>query len=523
VLNQSLASSPSVDGAAVAIDEDAFYEAVASRDRRFEGRFVVAVRTTRIYCRPGCPAPIPKRVNVRFYPCAAAAEQAGFRACMRCRPDRSPTCPSVLGTSTTVARALRLIGEGALDADGDVESLATRLGIGARHLRRLFDEHLGTSPVRIAQTRRVHLARKLIDETRLPMAQIALGTGFASVRRFNDAIRATFHKSPRDLRSERTNARTAIGQQFGPVAKDTDVTVLRVPFIEPFDWKAALAFLGARAIAGLEEVGPDSYHRAIAPGVWIEVTRSPSDPTLRVTVHGRVGDLGPPELLAIVRRTARLFDADAQPMAITSHLARDPLLGPIVRERPGLRVPGAWDRFELAVRAVLGQQVTVKHASTMAGRLASTFGTPIEPMGNGTLARLFPDAATLARADLSTMGLTRARTATLKALARAVSDGSVPLDVPGVTAEAIRESLLAIPGIGEWTASYVAMRALGDPDAFPLGDIGLHRAHERLATGKASGKKDGLGAAAEPWRPWRAYAAIHLWAADSARAAEKVA
>jgi AraC family transcriptional regulator of adaptative response / DNA-3-methyladenine glycosylase II len=470
-----------------ALDNAACYRAVRSRDRRFEGRFVVGVTTTGIYCRPGCPARIPARRNIRFLPSPAAAELAGFRPCRRCRPDASPDSAVWKGTGTTIARALRLIDEGALDGGG-VERLGARLGIGARHLRRLFLERLGAPPKAVALTRRAHFARQLVEETDLPMAAVAAASGFGSVRRFNGAMSRTFRCAPREFR--RATARLEAAEPL----------TLRLPYRPPLDWESLLAFLAGRAIPGVEAVAGDRYRRTIrcaAGPATIEVGPSSGSPAVLL----RVGAPPGADLDRIVRRVRRLLDLDCDPIRIGRDLGADPILAPIVRAHPGLRVPGCWDGFEMAVRAVLGQQVSVRQASTMAGRLVAEFGDPF-PAGKEGLTHLFPRPETLARADLSRLGVPRSRSLCLAGLAQAVATGSLPLDGSASLSEAL-ERLMALPGVGPWTAHYVAMRALGEPDAFPAEDLILKRAMGL--------EGDRLLQRAARWRPWRAYAAVHLW------------
>lgn len=474
------------------LDVETCWAAVRSRDRRFEGRFVLAVRTTGIYCRPGCPARTPRRENVVFLPTAAAAETAGFRPCLRCRPDAAPDTPAWSGTSATVARALRLIGDGTV-ADGGLDELAGRLGIGARHLRRLFHEHLGAPPRVIALTRRVHFARQLVEQTAWPMADVAAAAGFGSLRRFNDAMRATYGRAPGAFRR-------------GGAAADRVVRplVLRLPYRAPYDHAALLGFLAERAIPGVEQVEGGVYRRAAAwaggTGI-IEVAPAAEGDALVLSVEPPGG-----ALVAVVARVKRLFDLDSDPAPVAEHLGRDPLLGPLVRQRPGLRVPGAWDPFELAVRAFLGQQVSVRAARTLAGRLAARWGTPL-PVARPGLTHVFPGAAALAAADLSGVGLTGARARALSAFAGAVASGAVALHGGPDLDETVRR-LAELPGVGPWTAQYVAMRALGEPDAFPDGDLGLRKA---LSDGPDPASAAALRRRAEAWRPWRAYAALHLW------------
>ncbi|MEO6324639.1 MAG: AlkA N-terminal domain-containing protein [Thermoanaerobaculia bacterium] len=474
------------------LDPESCYRAVVSRDRRFDGRFVLAVRTTHVYCRPGCPAPLPKKENSRFYTCATAAEEAGFRPCRRCRPETVAGTPVWSGTSATVSRALRLIGDGTLDEVG-VDGLAARLGVGARHLRRLFAEQLGASPLSIARTRRVHFARRLLDDTSLAVTDIAYGAGFASIRTFNEAMVATFHRSPSALRSARARG-----------GKEATLT-LKLPFRPPLDWPALVGFLSLRAIPGVERVTADRYARTIADGEEsgvLEAWPMKDAPflSLRLPLF-RSGNL-----ISLVERASRLFDLEADPIPIQRSLGEDSLLAPLVKRRPGLRVPGAWDPFELLVRAVLGQQISVKGATTLAGRLVSRFGRAL-PEGAAELTHLFPTAAALAEADLTSVGLTRSRAATLKALAGAVATRELSLTT-AATLEEFVARLTAIPGIGPWTAHYVAMRALKEPDAFPEGDLALRQA---AVPGETPLSIRALAERAEAWRPWRAYAALHLW------------
>jgi AraC family transcriptional regulator, regulatory protein of adaptative response / DNA-3-methyladenine glycosylase II len=445
----------------VDLDLERWYDALRSHDPRFDGRLFIAVTTTRIYCRPICPAKRPLKKNVRLFACAAAAEAAGFRPCLRCRPEVAPWTSAWNGTSTTVSRALRLIGEGALDA-GDVDALAQRLGVTARHMRRLFEEHLGASPIAIAQSRRVHFARTLLTDTSLPITDVAFAAGFASVRRFNTAVRSAYRMAPRDMRR-------------GRVVEEGDI-VVRLPYRAPFDYRGLLSFLRPRAIPGVEVVDGDEYRRTIAVGDVRGVIRvRTSEGALLLSVPRAFTHT----LKPIVDRVRRLFDLFADPDTIADDLSRNASLRKLVRRWPGARVPGAWDLFELSVRAVVGQQVSVAAATTLMGRIAARYGTPID----GGI--VFPDAATLRGASID--GMPASRAATIRALA------SSDLD----------QDLTSIRGVGPWTASYIAMRR-GDPDAFPQGDLVL-----RKAAGNVSERE--LLARAEAWRPWRAYAAILLW------------
>ena len=440
------------------MDAEACYRAVQVRDARFAGRFFLAVRTTRIYCRPGCPARLPRRENVEFYPSAAAAEGHGYRACLRCRPDAAPGSPAQAGTAATLSRALRLLEETA-----DASGLASRLGMTDRHLRRLFAKQLGATPAAVLRTRRLHLARQLLESSTLPITEVALSAGFKSLRRFNDAVLRGFGKPPRELRK---------------AAHGSAELTLKLPFHAPLDFEALLHFLGARTLQGLEEVTPDGAWRRRLPEGWLEVRRGGSEHLL-----ARIPAAASKQLLQLVARIQRVFDLRADPAAIRQHLSVDSLL-PL---RPGLRVPGAWEPFEMAVRAILGQQITVQHARALAQGLLTPEG-------------FFPSPAELASREIRGMPGARARAIT--ALAVAVRDGAVRLD-GSQPCEDVIASLCALPGIGDWTAQLIALRALGEPDAFPAADLGLL---------KASGLSEGaLRARAEAWRPWRAYAAAALW------------
>ncbi len=466
------------------MEREAAYRAVRSRDRRFEGRFVVAVRTTGVYCRPGCPAPIPRLENVRFYPCAAAAEVEGFRACLRCRPDAAPGSPAWRGVEATVARALKLIDDGGLDGGG-VEALAARLGVGGRHLRRLFSEHVGASPKQVAVTRRSHFARKLLDETRLPLHEVAASAGFTSLRRFQSAVRRAFGRTANELRKNG--------------GAPTEALLLRLPFRPPYDWAQVAGFLGARAVPGLERVDARGYFRASEVGL---VRVFPLDErALGLELAAAAGARGLDRLAARVRR---LFDLDSDPREISSVLESDRALLRSLRRRPGLRVPGAWDGFELAVRGIVGQQVSVAGAVTVLGRLVADFGAPIKSAEPG-VTHLFPTAAALRRANPASLHMPLARGRALVELAARVDDGELSLDGAAPLDETLA-LLKEIRGVGPWTAAYVAMRALGEPDAFPVGDLGLMRALGCSALE--------LAARAEAWRPFRAYAAMHLWTMD---------
>jgi AraC family transcriptional regulator of adaptative response / DNA-3-methyladenine glycosylase II len=482
------------------LDHHVCYAAIKSRDARFDGRFFTAVLTTGIYCRPVCPALTPRPENVRFLVSASAAEEEGFRPCLRCRPEASPGTPDWQGPSSLVSRALRLISEGVLDEAG-VEALARRLHLGTRQLRRLFVNQLGAPPIAVAQTRRLHFAKKLIDETKLPMSEIAFCAGFSGIRRFNDAIRSAYDRSPTELRRAENTA------QAGASDLNPHNLQLRLSYRPPLDWPSLLQFLQARAIPGVELVEGDSYRRTvqIEDGVGvIELRFIEGQRHLLLSV--------PPDLsrslMQISERVRTLFDLRADPLTITNHLKQDEWLAHLIQDQPGLRVPGAWDGFEMAVRAILGQQVSIKAANTLAGRLVKTVGERLQTAGHDELAYLFPGPERLAEATLSDIGLMPRRAEAIRALAKAVRDGELDFGTAIGLEEAIAR-LTALPGLGPWTAHYIAMRALSEPDAFPAGDLGLRRA--AAATKAAMLTAPQLRQRAEAWRPWRAYAAMVLW------------
>ncbi len=489
------------------LDDDLCYQALLTRDRRFDGRFYTAVLTTGIFCRPICPAVTPKRRNVRFFPSAEAAMAHGFRPCLRCRPEAAPGSPAAEGVHATVRRAVQLIEAGAL-ATGSLEDLAAHLGIGARHLRRIFKEHTGVTPQDHARARRLLRARQLIVDSNLSMTEIAEVAGFGSLRRFNDAMKIAYGHAPTAFRrgvrpAGRAAGKAAAGPATDPLAPRRDDLVLRLRARQPFDAGYLLAFFRARAVPGLEYVGPDVYCRGFRLGaaVGLMICRFAGDGSgveisLRGAARGTLLDIG--------GRVRRLFDLDADIGAITALFADDPLLAPWIARRPGLRVPGCWDRFELAMRAVLGQQVSLAAARTLAGRLVAHYGEalPEELVAGGAVTHLFPTPGALAGHDLLPIGLTTRRARTLA--------GVVGLFArPGERAGAsILAELAAIEGIGPWTLDYFALRGLGDPDAFPAADLGLRKASAR---GGGPAKAKPLAELAQRWRPWRAYAAQYLW------------
>jgi AraC family transcriptional regulator of adaptative response / DNA-3-methyladenine glycosylase II len=488
------------------LDPAISYRVLQARDPRFDGRLFVGVTSTGIYCRPICPARTPKFENCRFHSSAAAAQEAGFRPCLRCRPETAPDLGSWRGTSNTVSRGLALIAEGALDGeDANVEALAERLGLGERQLRRLFKQHLGASPVAVAQTRRVLFAKQLIHDTRLPMAEIALAAGFGSVRRFNETFQQLYRRPPSALRRK-----AVVALPEGSVA-GTGVTV-RLPYRPPYDWSAMLSYLKARAVDGVERVEGERYSRTVLQDGHtgtVEIGHDADRGGLTVTIRFPCVR----GLPRIVDRVRRVFDLGADVTAIGAHLGQDPLLGPLIAARPGLRAPGGWDGFELAVRAVLGQQVTVEAGRRLAGRLVELCGTALPPeQSREALTVAFPTPAQVAAADLAPLGMPGARKAALTALAEAALADPL-LFQPLATIDETVARLRSIRGVGEWTAHYIALRAVRETDAFPASDIGLLRGAARGGVRPSPAALQGL---AEPWRPWRAYAAQHLWAADAA-------
>jgi AraC family transcriptional regulator of adaptative response / DNA-3-methyladenine glycosylase II len=470
-----------------------------ARDHRYDGRFFTCVKTTGIYCRPICPARPPKIENCSFVPTAAAAQQAGFRPCLRCRPESSPDLDAWRGTSAAVSRALKLIEGGALD-DGDVAALAERLDIGERQLRRLFRQHIGAAPVTVAQTRRVLLARQLIHQTKLSMIDVALASGFGSVRRFNETFQSLYGRPPSELRRGVTDA-TSLSPE----------TSLLLPYRAPYDWETMIRFLRHRSIEGVEVVTDDSYSRVIELGDAIgsiTVTHAPRHSSLRVVV--RFPKLN--ALPTIITRVRRMFDLSAEPRAIAKALSADPVLAPLVSARPGLRVPGGWDGFEIAVRAMLGQQITVRAATILAGRLVGEFGTAIPKSDDiPGLTHAFPGPDRFKADALARLGMPKARARAIAGVASAVRADARLFDPRRDLDEAIAH-LCELAGIGEWSAQYIAMRALGETDAFLAGDVGVQR---KLALNGHRPTPKELLARAEQWRPWRAYAVLHLWMADA--------
>ncbi|MDR0182789.1 DNA-3-methyladenine glycosylase 2 family protein [Lysobacter arvi] len=477
-------------------------QARRTRDARFDGLFFTAVLSTRIYCRPVCPAVTAKRVV--YFRHAAAAEAAGYRPCLRCRPELSPDDGSWRRGDAAIARALKLIDDGAL-SEQPLAALAQRVGIGERQLRRLFVERVGVAPIGVHGTRRLLFAKQLLTETDLPITQIALASGFASLRRFNDAFRTAYRMAPRDLRKGRSEA-----------AEGGDVLTLRLGYRPPYDFAAMLDFLRGRALPGVEVVDDHSYARVIGPierPGWLRVSHwhdgaHGREHALKLELHGTP----PARLLEIVQRLRRMFDLDADPQAIADTLSTDARLKPLLAQRPGLRLPSGWDGFEIAVRAIIGQQVSVAAARTLASRLARKYGQALpqpflDARVSDGLAHLFPTPDALVDADLESIGLIRSRAQTVRGVARALLEGRVDFRRER-TLEDFVSRWVALPGIGPWTAQYIALRSLGHPDAFPVEDLVLQKALP--ADGSRMGAK-ALAARAEAWRPWRGYAVIHLW------------
>jgi AraC family transcriptional regulator of adaptative response / DNA-3-methyladenine glycosylase II len=467
-------------------DFDVCYRAVQGRDSRFDGWFFTAVRTTGIYCRPSCPAITPKRGNVSFYPSAAAAQRAGYRACKRCRPDASPGSPEWNVRGDLVGRALRLIGDGVVDREG-VPGLARRLGYSERQVHRTLVAEVGAGPLALARAQRAQTARVLLETTDLPVTDVAFAAGFASVRQYNDTIQAVFATSPSALRAAKRNGG----------AREPGVIALRLPYREPIDLAWTLDFLGAHAVPGLESYADGTFTRVVsAPGGSALVSLTPGDGA----VHCRVRLHDTRDLVTVVARVRRLLDLDADPVAVDAVLGADPALAPLVLKRPGLRSPGAVDGLETAVRTVIGQQISVRGARTLLRRVVAEHG---EVAFDGEPWTSFPSAATLAALDPAVLPMPRARARTVVALATAEAEGDLDLD-PGADRDEVRAALLEMPGIGAWTADYLCMRTMSDPDVLLDSDLVVRRSAGDLGVDLAGGRPD--------WAPWRSYATYHLWA-----------
>jgi AraC family transcriptional regulator of adaptative response / DNA-3-methyladenine glycosylase II len=481
------------------MSEDARYEAVRGRDARFDGEFFTAVLTTGIYCRPSCPAMTPKRENVRFFATAAAAQGSGFRACRRCRPDAVPGSPQWNVRADAVGRAMRLIADGVVDREG-VTGLATRLGYSARQVQRQLNAEVGAGPVALARAQRAHTARVLLQTTQLPVSEVAFAAGFDSIRQFNDTIRAIYALTPTRLRDSVPASSSTAGELPGV----NGGIPLRLAFRGPYAAAELFDFLGRRAIAGVEEMvgepGKRTYRRTLrlpAGAAIAEVDeRTGKGGWLECRLH--LGELR--DLTAGIQRLRRLFDLDADPYAVAERLGADPVLGPLVRLRPGLRAPGTADAEELAVRAILGQQVTVTAGRRLGEALVAAYGQPL-PTPSGGLTHLFPLPADLAENPLDALGMPEARRATVRTLAAALADGTLRLD-PGADRDEAERDLLALRGIGPWTARYIRMRGLGDPDVLLVGDVAIRAAMQRNGA---------VDADAHGWQPWRSYAMHYLW------------
>ncbi|WP_395647757.1 DNA-3-methyladenine glycosylase 2 family protein [Terricaulis sp.] len=464
------------------LDADTCHAACDAKDRRFDGRFYVGVKSTGIYCRCICPARTPKRINRTFWPSAAAAEGAGFRPCLLCRPERAPGLAPIDAPARLAAAAYARIEAGALEETG-LESLAGELGVTSRHLRRVMNAQFGASPIEIAQTGRLLTARRLLNETALSVTEIAFASGFRSLRRFNATMKDRYGAPPSQMRGRKAIAR---GETFTvTLSARGDYSITPI-----------LDFLSMRALAGVEIGGAKRYARVLKWGDalgWIEVSWGPKG--LLLTLSENLA----PHLRPLVANVRGAFDLDAEMTTVDAHLASDPRFAHDIKQEPGVRVPGALDGFETAIRAVLGQQVTVAGARTLTERLVAKFGATLEKGPEG-LTRAFPECGALANAGaeaIAKIGLPKKRAETLYALAAAAADGKLPL-ARGAIASG-RAALAEIPGIGPWTIEYVALRALGDPDAYPATDIALIN---------ALGRK---GETLEHLKPWRAYAAIRLW------------
>jgi AraC family transcriptional regulator, regulatory protein of adaptative response / DNA-3-methyladenine glycosylase II len=474
------------------LDFDRCYRAVDSRDQRFDGWFYTAVSSTGIYCRPSCPATTPKREHVRFYPSAAAAQRAGFRACKRCRPDAAPGSPEWDVRADVVARAMRLIGDGVVDREG-VPGLARRLGYTERHLHRMLTAELGAGPLALARAQRAQTARILIETTDLGLAEIAFASGFGSVRQFNDTLREVYAVAPSDLRAA---ARRAADPAASPGA-----IALRLAYRSPLHAQALLEFFAGRTIPGMEEVDAETYRRALRlPHGHATVALTPLPGYVATTLRlSDVRDLAP-----AVARCRRLMDLDADPVAVDAVLAADAALAPAVSKEPGVRVPRAADGFEMAVRGIVGQQISVAAARTVLARLLPVESAPQSPDQD---LRAFPSAEQVLELPDTVFAMPSARRETIRAVARAVADGTLDLD-PGADREETERRLTALPGVGRWTADYIALRALGDPDIFLAGDLGVRRGAALLGL---PAEKKALDEYARRWSPWRSYATIRLW------------
>jgi AraC family transcriptional regulator of adaptative response / DNA-3-methyladenine glycosylase II len=482
-------------GKGMTLTTAAYYQALTARDPRFDGLFFVGVTSTGIYCRPICTAKTPKEANCRFFPNAMMAEKSGFRPCLRCRPELAPGHAPVDDAHRIATVIVRRIEEGLVDGGAGLEEIAAQFDLSSRQIRRIVQNELGVSPIELVQTRRLLLAKQLLTETRLPVTEIAFASGFASLRRFNDAFSTRYKMPPSRLRKEVVE---------GTISGSAETSTLRLSYRAPYDWDGILQFLAARAVKGVETVADDAYLRTVALGGsrgWIRVTHAPEKNSLRVEFTHSLT----PVLPALLGRLRNLFDLSARPDLIAAHLGKDKLLKPMVKLNPGLRVPGAFDGFELAVRAILGQQVTVKAATTLVGRFTAAFGEKCTPPFP-ELAHLCPTPARIARvnvSDIARLGIVSVRAGSIIAMAQAIVAGRLHLEA-GANPETTIAQLVAMPGIGPWTAHYMAMRILRWPDAFPKGDVAVLN----NLGGVTSRQADEMSQA---WRPWRSYAVLYIW------------
>lgn len=474
---------------------DSLYAALLARDARFDGIFYVGVTSTGIYCRPVCPVKPPQKKNCRFFDSRELAEDAGFRPCLRCRPELAPGYAPVDDSQRIAQMIARRLEEGLIDGTARIEDIAAQFELSARQIQRIVQKELGVSPIALLQTRRLLLAKQLLSETALPVTDIAFASGFSSLRRFNDAFLKRYGMAPSRLRKQNAQQK---------VIADHASSRVMLGYRPPYDWQGMLDFLRGRMLAGAEQVIDDTYWRTVRIGThqgWIAVTHAPDKNALSIEFSHSLA----PALPALLNRLRDMFDLGARPDIINAHLAKDKRLRPMIKRNPGLRVPGCFESFELGVRAILGQQVTVKAATTLGGRLTQKFGQPIStPVAE--LNRLTPqidDLATAARDDIASLGIVGARAQSIIALAKACLDGSVKLD-RSLLVDTVVAQLTALPGIGPWTAQYIAMRALRWPDAFPKEDIAARKSLGGLSAVQAE-------AASQPWRPWRSYALLHIW------------
>ena len=477
-------------------DVRALDRARISRDPRFDGKFFIGVKTTGIYCRPICPSRTSNSCNVRYYPTAAAAAEAGFRPCLRCRPEAAPGTPAWMGTSAVVRKALRLIDEGILDS-ASVDELASKLGLGSRHLRRLFLQHVGASPISFAQTRRLHFAKRLLDETNLAITQIALASGFGSLRRFNTAFLQTYGRAPRDLR-----------KHFDDASESDEEVILKLAFRPPYDWQQVHDFLLVHHVPGIEQIDEQGYARTLRTDDGFAIVKM--KPLLNEDAFElRVSGAAPTSLFHISSAARRVFDTSADPALTTFALRTDPLIGPCVDQRPGLRIPGEWDPFECAVGAILRQEEQ-EPGQTLMIQVVERFGEKVSKHGSA-LTSLFPTPRAIADGDFAGLGLSRSTVNTLRKLAQAIVDGEIDFSA---SSECAIESLTKVPRIDRSMAEYVALRALGEPDAFPSNDPVLRIIASNTDRPLSAQQ---LEARSEAWRPWRGYAALHLWCASRSR------